>query len=83
MLSKFLIYTQFLNKRQAFFRPAPVSYKRRYYFKNQGLVFLKFMFLIGGTLLYAECPRKSDFLKGNVFDLGRGTGNRQYFTSFK
>ena len=52
MLFKFLIYAQFLPKKQTFFRPAPVSSKRGYYFKNQGLVFLKFMFLISGTLLY-------------------------------
>ena len=37
---KFLIYTSFLNKKQDFFRPAPVSHKRGYYFKDQGLVFL-------------------------------------------
>ena len=52
MLFQFLIYTQFLNKKQAFFRPASVSYKRGHYFENQGLVFLKFMFLICRTLLY-------------------------------
>ena len=42
----------FLNKKHALFRPAPVSYGRGYYFENQGLMFLKFMFLICGTLLY-------------------------------
>ena len=46
-----------LNKKQAFFRPATASYKRGYYFENQGLVFLKFMFLICGTLLYVACMR--------------------------
>ena len=46
------MYTLFLNKKQAFLRPGPVSYKKGYYFENQGLVFLKFMFLICGALLY-------------------------------
>ena len=54
MFFKCLIYAYFLNKKQAFFRPVPVSYKRGYYLKNQGLVFLKFMFLICGTLLYSN-----------------------------
>ena len=55
MLFKFLMYASFLNKKEAFFRPAPISYKRGYYFENQGLMFLKFMFLICGTLLYCVC----------------------------
>ena len=44
MLFEFLIYPQFLNKKQAFFRPA----SREHYFENQGLDFLKFMFLYAG-----------------------------------
>ena len=43
-----------LNKKQVFFRPAPVSYKRGYYFEDQGLVFLELMFLKCGTLLYID-----------------------------
>ena len=40
-----------MNKEQAFFRPA-TPYKGGYHVENQGLVFLKFVFLICGTLLY-------------------------------
>ena len=43
-----------LNEKQNFFRAASVSYKRGYYFKTQGPVFLKFVFLICLTLLYSE-----------------------------
>ena len=50
----FIVYIVFLNKKQVFFRPAPVSYKRGYHFRNRGLVFLKFMFLMFRILLYIK-----------------------------
>ena len=46
MFFKFLMCTWFLNEKQVFFRPTPDSYKSGYYFEDQGLVFLKLMFLI-------------------------------------
>ena len=49
-----------LNKKHALFRPAPVSYRRGYYFENQGLMFLKFMFLICGTLLYQHTKERRE-----------------------
>ena len=42
MLFKILIYAQVLKKKQAPFRPAPISHEREHYVENnQGLVFLK------------------------------------------
>ena len=68
--SNFQCIHSILNKKQVFFRPAPVSYKRGYYFENQGLVLLKFMFLICGTLLYCllsnvSCPVEA-FTRGQT-----------------